>query len=200
MTRGGAWAWGGMTAFGLTAGASYAILLAVHLPAAPAHGTALKDVLREARPGDAIVHSSNVTYHPVHEFYLPRSGAGVVPGFYLEPPAPFAGGSAGGRFRALWRAWRGRLDPGGAIRSGTDSNRITDEAFVRRGFKRVWYFATDFEGERELWRLIPSVYRSPSPEKMPVKTFASHAALARTFRAAGNRAYPGLAVELYTSK
>ncbi|MEK7766525.1 MAG: glycosyltransferase family 39 protein, partial [bacterium] len=94
-------------AVGLLAGMSYAHLVGGQLPASPAHGAALADVLKDARPGDAIVHSSNVTYHPVHSYYLRRAAAdGVVPDFYLEPAPAVAGGGGGGGVRARWRAWR----------------------------------------------------------------------------------------------
>jgi len=166
------------------------------LPEAPAAREALAAIVEQAKPGDTIVHSATTTYHPVHEYYLPRSGARVED-FLIEPQGEFKGGRLGNAFRDAWRMVKSRLDPAGAIRTGRDPNRLSEDEFLRRRFRRVWYLRTDTEGARRLWYLIPSVYYPAPAGRVREITFASHAALARAYRGGEVACFPGLAVELY---
>jgi hypothetical protein len=166
------------------------------LPEAPSSREALAAVLAQARPGDAIVHSSTITYHPVHEYYLPRSGA-KIEDFLVEPQGEFRGGRLGDAFREAWRRMKGRLDPAGAVRTGQDPNRLSEEDFFKLGSRRVWYLRTDLEGARRLWYLIPSVYYPAPADKVRDIPFDSHPRLARVFRGERVACFPGLLVELY---
>ncbi|MEK7476591.1 MAG: glycosyltransferase family 39 protein [Candidatus Coatesbacteria bacterium] len=175
---------------------SHVRLFSVGLPEAPSAREALAAVLAAAKPGDVIVHSATTTYHPVHEYYLPRSGS-TVEDFLIEPQGGFRGGRLGNAFRDAWRSVKARLDPVGAIHTGQDPNRITEEEFLRHRFRRVWYLRTDLDGARRQWYVIPSVYYPAPADRVREIPFSSHPRLARAYGGAQVASYPGLIVELY---
>jgi hypothetical protein len=181
-------------------GISYAHLIGFSLPSAPAHRDALADVLVEMRPGDAIVHSSTITYHPVHEYYLPRSTT-AYEDFLLEPQGEFHGGRFGTWSREMWRRVRDRLDPAGTIHTGADPHRVGDQAFLGRRFRRVWYFRTTTEGTKRLWYLMPSMLYSASSDRIRDVALEEHPALRRAYRSDGVALeYPGLVVERFRQR
>lgn len=183
---------------------SHAHELRVNLPDAPAHREGLAAAVAASRPGDAIVHSATVTYHAAHEYYLPRLAAAGVkppPDFIIEPRGEFRSGRLGTMFREGWRSIRARLDPAGAIRTGTDPSRIPEDEFMRKEYRRIIFLRTDPAGARRLWRLIPSVYYPAPPAKVFTKTMADHPRLARAYRldrVVDRR--PGLVVELWVRR
>jgi len=178
------------------AGLGWAQVLARDLPDSPAHRETLKYIVERAKPGDAIIHSSTVTYHPVHEYYLPRSGA-PLRDFLIEPQGEFKGGRLGNLFRETWRRIRARLDPAGAIKSGADPNRVSEEQFLGMGFKRVWYLRTTEDGMRRLWYLMPSRYYSLTAEQLATKEMAVNVKLAAKYHSGPVAIFPGLVLELY---
>jgi len=180
-------------------GLSCAHNLAFGLGGAPRTADAVRLVRAEAKPGDVILHSSTVTYHPVHEYYLPREG-GNVRDYMVEPSVAFRSGRLGSWFRELWRKARERLDPGGVLHTGADPDRVTEEAFLEKAGGRVWYFHTTMEGSRRLWFLQPAGYYAPRPDQVRDVPLAEHAKLARRFKLASTREFPGLKVELYERK
>lgn len=196
----------GAVLLGGFAGLSYAHVLVFSLPTAPAHREALNDVLARIRPGDAIVHSSTITYHPVHEYYLPRSthstglraGATVYEDFLVEPQGEFHAGKFGTWSREMWRKVRDRLDPAGAIHTGSDPHRVGEEALLARRFRRIWYFHEDTVGTKRLWYLMPSMLYSVSSDRIRDVALEEHPKLGRAYRREELVLnYPGLAVELY---
>jgi hypothetical protein len=166
------------------------------LPESPAHREAVKYIIANAKPGDAIIHSATVTYHPVHEYYLPRSGA-QIKDFLIEPQGEFKGGKLGNLFRETWRRIRTRFDPAGAIKSGADPNRVDEKKFLEMGFRRVWYLRTTEDGMRRLWYLMPSRYYSLTADQVKTREFASNARLAGKYRGSQVVVSPGLVLELY---
>ena len=118
---------------------------------APAHREALARVIDRARPGDAIVHSTTVTYHAVHEYYLPRADSRLLD-YLIEPQGEFRAGRLGRMFRNVWRAIRTKADPGGVLKTGRDPHRIGEGEFLGRGYRRVWYFNTTRPGKRWMFR------------------------------------------------
>jgi len=186
----------GVACVGALYGVSYAHTLSFGLPGAPRTADAIRMVLAEAKAGDVILHSSTVTYHPVHEYYLPRAG-GKVRDYMVEPPVEFRSGRLGSWFREQWRKARERLDPGGVLHTGADPDRVTEEVFLAKAGGRVWYFHTTMEGSRRLWFLQPAGYYAPRPDQVRDVPLSEHAKLARRFRLVSTREFPGLEVELY---
>ncbi len=175
---------------------SYAHLLTHGLAAAPAHREALTHILKHARSRDAIVHSSTATYHPLHEYYIPRSGSRIKD-YLIEPHGEFRGGKLGRWFRTVWRRIKSRADPGGALKTGADPNRISEIQFLSRGYTRIWYLHTTLEGQRRLSRLAPGKYYAPTADQIRTSPFVSHLRLKRSFRGGPVAEYPGLVLELY---
>lgn len=181
---------GGLAAF------SFGTLVLDGLPSAPAHGEAVEYVLKNAWPGDAIVHSATVTYHPVHEYYLPRSERSLRD-FLIEPPGEFRSGRLGLMFREAWRAIRARVDPGGVLKTGVDPNRISEEELLLRRPGRIWYFHTTPAGKMHIWRLIPGRYYAPGEAETRTVPFREHRKLSAAYRRVRTHPYPGLDLELY---
>jgi hypothetical protein len=175
---------------------SYVRLFTHGLAEAPASREALAAVLSAAKPGDVIVHSATTTYHPVHAYYLPRSGARIED-FLIEPQGEFRGGRLGDAFRDAWRKVKDRLDPEGRIHTGRDPNRVSEEDFLNRRFRRVWYLRTDFHGARRQWYVIPSVYYPAPADRVRDIPFASHPLVARAYTGGPVACFPGLVVEQY---
>jgi len=181
---------------GALAGFGFAHLQGYILPTAPHNREAVALVMAHARSGDVILHSSTVTYHPVHEYYLPLS-ATRMGDYMLEPPAAFRGGRLGNMFREAWRRARASLDPRGVLKTGADPHRISEDAFTGIKFRRVWYFRETPVGLRRLWLIVPAnFYRAGDPRFRDVP-MSVHRQLDRELSRAGQWEFPGLSVELY---
>ncbi len=184
--------------------ASHVHEIGANLPAAPAHREALAAVVAAARPGDVIVHSATVTYHAAHEYYLPRlsrTTSGVLRDYLVEERGTFTAGKLGMLFRDGWRRIRARLDPAGAIRTGTDPSRIPEADLLAASPRRIFYLRTTTEGARRLWRLIPSVYYSAPPAKVFTRSMNDLPNLHAAYRLdwVVDR-QPGLVVELWVRR
>ena len=181
---------GGLAAF------SYAGFVSRVLPDAPAHREALEHVLERARPGDAIVHSTTVTYHAAHEYSLAREGSAPAD-FLIDPPGEFTPGRLGRIFRDVWRAIRARADPGGVLKTGADPNRIGEEDLLGRNHGRIWYLHTTRAGKLWIWRLIPGRFYAADEDELQTVPFRNHRKLAAAYEGGLVKKYPGLRLELY---
>ncbi len=181
---------------GAIAGYSYASFIGFGLVQAPAHRDALAHVLKEVRRGDAIVHSSTVTYHALHEYYIPRARARVAD-YLIEPQGKFSAGKLGSWFRDKWREIRATADPAGVLRTGADPNRISEEDFVALGVRRIWYFHTTEVGKSKIWRLIPGRYYAPRGDELATVPFSKFERLNDAYAGGVIASYPGLKLELY---
>lgn len=186
----------GSVLLGTLAGLSYAHLLAHGLATAPGHREALAHILKHARRGDVIVHSSIATYHPLHEYYSPRSGSRLKD-YLIESPGEFRAGRLGTWFRDVWRRLKNRADPGGVLMTGADPHRIGEKEFLDLQYTRVWHLHTTRAGKQKLWYLIPGKYYAPTPDQVKTSPFSGHAWLSRAFKGGPVAQYPGMTLELY---
>jgi hypothetical protein len=186
----------GAAVMGLLAGLGFAHTIAYIIPTAPSSRDAMQVVAEKSRTGDAILHSSTITYHPVQEYYGRRSGAGLQ-SYMIASSGRFRGGRMGNWIREQWRRVRDRVDPHEAIESGRDRNRMEEEQFARRGFDRVWYFRTTREGLRRLWLLVPYNFYAPAPGLLEEHPFTDNARVARSYEKLREWRFPGLKLELW---
>jgi len=189
----------GVAALGLLAGLGFAHTVGYILPTAPSSREAMQTVAGKFRAGDAILHSSTVTYHPVSEYYLPRSRTGLK-SYMISSSGRFKGGRVGNWIRDKWRQARPTLDPAGVIASGADPNRMEEEEFSRRGFDRVWYFHSTRDGLRRLWLLMPFNFYSPAPGLLAETPLIDNARLGRAYGKLHEWRFSGLKLELWERK
>lgn len=181
---------------GLLAGTGFAHTVGYIHSTAPSSREALQVVAKKFWRGDIILHSSAVTFHPVQEYYLSRSGIPVRSAM-LSPDGKFKGGKVGNWIRGLWRSARDVFDPDGIIESGKDPDRMDEEEFSRWGYDRVWYFRTTPAGLRRLWLLQPYNFYAPSRRLLDEVPFTRNTRASRGFRKSREWRFPGLKLELW---
>ena len=189
----------GVVAMGLLAGLGFAHTVGYIITTAPSSREAMQMIFEKSRPGDVILHSSTVTYHPVQEYYLARSGV-QLKSCMISSSGSFKGGKLGNWIREKWRAIRPIVDPREIIESGRDPNRMEEEEFARRGFDRVWYLRATGAGLRRLWLLVPFNFYAPPPALLEETYFTENLRVARSYEKLREWRFPGLKLELWERK